>query len=901
MVMLTVGVGVMASTITWSQRPHPERQIAWRLGPQLQASGWFGAPGVMQTPDERSMGWPMGEDHPIATELIDAGVRAALPPGATSSMGLLAGVTVFGPELQVFAQAVQVDLLVPEIVAALPLVEGLLPDASEVAVSRAVADQLGVGIGDIISARMRDWNSISAEMPNLGAMTISGILAEPRWQRAEVLFGAAGPLTVPDYLVDRWVPDEASVNWFIGGDTPITWADVQALNEVGLVMFSRDVVLNPPPDSEVPLLANQPRATFGEWLDVYGMAVAVVAVMLLEVVLLIGPSFAVGARRQARSLALIAASGGTPQMLRAVVMGAGMITGALGSMLGVVLGLAVAAVMLAAMNHSSLDQFSIPWHLVALIAAAGVLLTIAAAWLPARGASRVDVVATLAGRRGDTSSRRWLTVIGAVLAVGGYTLALIGAISGWILALIAGVIAGQIGLVFACGGIVALLGRLARSLSLSWRLALRDAARNRSRTVPAVVAVLVAAAGAAAGLLYIDANEMHNYRSRGILATDGTLIITAPTWSDRSVELTSANIAEIERIVADVAPRVGELLPVSVLAPLQTGEVTTVTSLLFPPEHHGWFSGDRIIFNTIVDDGTLVDILGLPAPEAARAALAAGQVVTPAGVTFADGRVRFVIEQQVPGGASEPGLAEGVPVDDLFVTAEWVPPITIASREVALPAVEMGDARGPHIGSLPIIPPSVASELGGQVVVGALVSAEPLFLSFAEQQTLYARLTEHFGVDEWGSGLLQLRQGGDHYRGDYSALISTIIVGAAAVMALAAAWIAAALAATESRPDLTTLSAVGASPSTRKRIVAAQAGTIVVIGTVIGTASGIALGSAFVLNNRYGPEWGPVISWSVSIPWLPLAALVIGLPLIALAAAWLVTRSRETLTHRRAA
>ena len=44
--------------------------------------------------------------------------------------------------------------------------------------------------------------------------------------------------------------------------------------------------------------------------------VLIVVMALLEVVLLAGPAFAVGARRQSRTLALMAATGGTPAQSR---------------------------------------------------------------------------------------------------------------------------------------------------------------------------------------------------------------------------------------------------------------------------------------------------------------------------------------------------------------------------------------------------------------------------------------------------------------------------------------------------------------------------------------------------------------------------------------------------------
>ena len=73
--------------------------------------------------------------------------------------------------------------------------------------------------------------------------------------------------------------------------------------------------------------------------------VALIAVMaLLEVVLLAGPAFAVTARRQARTLALIAAGGGTPRQARRVILATGVVLGvgrprSLGVGLGIVAGL----------------------------------------------------------------------------------------------------------------------------------------------------------------------------------------------------------------------------------------------------------------------------------------------------------------------------------------------------------------------------------------------------------------------------------------------------------------------------------------------------------------------------------------------------------------------------------
>ncbi|QAY64647.1 hypothetical protein ET495_17200 [Xylanimonas allomyrinae] len=217
---------------------------------------------------------------------------------------------------------------------------------------------------------------------------------------------------------------------------------------------------------------------------------------------------------------------------------------------------------------------------------------------------------------------------------------------------------------------------------------------------------------------------------------------------------------------------------------------------------------------------------------------------------------------------------------------------------MTLPAVEVGDARGPVAAAMPVIPTSLVSRLGLPTQVSGLVATASTDLTQAQQNTLQARLDDGFGTDEWGTSKVTVTLGGDPV--DYGApdwLTTLLIVGAGALLALAAAWIAAALAATESRPDLATLAAVGATPRTRKRVVAAQAGTVAGIGAMLGVLSGYPLGAAFVLYERY--RWAtPRLTWALTFPWEMLLTLVVGLPLLAVAAAWLATRSRLVLTRR---
>ncbi len=88
--------------------------------------------------------------------------------------------------------------------------------------------------------------------------------------------------------------------WVVGGE-PVTWDEVLALNRLGATVVSRAVLADPPPDSELPL-----EVQWGQSLlsgPALTILVLIVVMVLIEVVLLAGPAFAVGARRQARTLA----------------------------------------------------------------------------------------------------------------------------------------------------------------------------------------------------------------------------------------------------------------------------------------------------------------------------------------------------------------------------------------------------------------------------------------------------------------------------------------------------------------------------------------------------------------------------------------------------------------------
>jgi putative ABC transport system permease protein len=107
-----------------------------------------------------------------------------------------------------------------------------------------------------------------------------------------------------------------------------------------------------------------------------------------------------------------------------------------------------------------------------------------------------------------------------------------------------------------------------------------------------------------------------------------------------------------------------------------------------------------------------------------------------------------------------------------------------------------------------------------------------------------------------------------------------VIIAGSLLFALTVTGIAVALGEAESRPDQQTLLAVGADPRLRRRITAARAGIIALLGGVLAVPAGLL------------PVWGLLITRHspLVVPGLEVLALVALLPILAIAATWILSR-----------
>ncbi len=761
------------------------------------------------------------------------------------------------------------------------VLEGETPLApGEIGLSRSQAHKLGIAIGDTVDLEV-DGATVST--------TVTALLS------ANDAYIVAAPGTVP--------LDAAKPSWFVLGDEPLTWDDVVTLNRSGLFATSRHVLENPPARDAVPYFVIE-SGWGNSSSQVAAQVGLIIALAVLEVVLLVGPAFAVGARRQSRSLALVAATGGTRRDLRRIVLANGVVIGLGASVLAVGLGILLATL---AVLWPYPDPYIVfpnlvvpPW--VAGLVLVGTLIAVLAAWIPARQAARVDVVAALAGRRSEARPRATLGIVGLVAAGLGVPLALYGGRVGSSTLSAAGSVLIVLGLVTASGLIISATGVLARRAGVATRIALRDLSRQRGRTAPAAAAILGAIAAATAGAVYMAAEAQQNSASWQAEVSEGTVKVRLTTYGKNSLS-TPETAAAVTAAIHDIDPG-ADVATLGVALPTQLPEQEDWWGL-YPVEDESqicpWYlipdpseevqaeysddprcaqdelslgrwsnstlhAGTGPVNGVLVDDGTVLSLLDDDGAALAAEALAAGRtVVLGASLLWPDGTVRLQINQA---DATEPVLAATLPG-----------------------AVVTSDLAVFHN---TIVPPSAIDQFTGVdlTVTPHVVLATPSSPWTHEQEnSLNAAV---WAIDPDMSASIEARPERD------VSLTVLALVGAASLLALGATWIASGLAAVESRADLATLSAVGAAPRVRRRVAGLQSGFLTATGVVPGIVGGLAVGWALVTASAGLGTEHPDPRWQMVVPWTVLAAAVVVLPLLAGGATALFTPAKLPLTRRAA-
>jgi putative ABC transport system permease protein len=671
--------------------------------------------------------------------------------------------------------------------------------------------------------------------------------------------------------------------WLVATPGPLTWEQVKALNTHGVTAVSRHVLANPPSSAQ-----QYPNLQIGGPGEDVGIAVLVGGLAMLEIVLLAGPAFAVGARRRRRDLALVAAAGGTPAHTRRIVLADGVVLGAFAAGAGLVFGVLAAAVCRPLfeeqVGHVRSGEFRVFPLALAAIAGLAVATGVLAALVPAWISSRQDVVSALAGRRGITRSRRRWVMIGGTLAGAGAVVAAVGALRIQPTLILAGLVVGELGLVLCTPAIVGLVARAGRLLPLAPRIALRDTSRNRTAAAPAISAVMAAVVGTLAIGMVNNATTARDELDYRTLAEPGDVSVVADIGKQARGDTSTVTSPRVLAALRDTMP-VDQVHQVS-RASCETG---CFVEVVVPPERacpylpeddptpdqqraarrddrcadagirYNYFGGfgSRSGLVLVIDEAALGPVAKVPAEDLdeVAAALRSGAVVVSSDRDVVDGRITLALR-------TGPGQSRQITAAGFVLPNPPRAPLALMSAQTAT-------ALG-----------LVASPL-------AVVATTTRMPTVEEEDRLRAALgTSAFGTVE---------------RGPYSEqLVLVVLAIVAAVITFAASAVATGLAAADGRSDLGTLAAVGASPGVRRALSLSQSAVIAGLGSVLGAATGLGASIAVLsaLNRGYAQVWPAPAPYPIEVPWFNVAIAVVVVPLIATLGAGLLTRSRLPIERR---
>ncbi|WP_426998220.1 hypothetical protein [Pseudarthrobacter sp. N5] len=913
LIMFPVAGMTGAATLFQSSQETAAERVQYQLGntqARFRALPAMNALMVQDPLTETTVASTAGDPDP---DFRAADPKDVLPSGYEVLTESSLNITAEVEEADVPLMGKAVDALNPAFVGKYTLLQGRSPAASDEAlVSTGFLARFGLQLGEKLTT-------------SAGTFTAVGTLRDAGYSDGNaILFLKPGQGNVES------TPERSGrmsgTLYYLLGPAPVTWAQVREANKVGVAVLSRNVALNPPPANLRSVDGSPPSYVPAPPLSGYLTGGLIGALALLEVGLLAGAAFAVGAKRQVRDLALLAASGADGPTVRTVVTAGGLWLGTVAVVCGAAVGNAGAAAVVIWARHQGsvrLPGFHPDTLLTATAMVMGLGACTLAALVPARQVARQAVLGALKSGRAPSDSGKWaprlgvlMLVLAVVLFAVGSGLGLVGddpdllSSRGPLLAalLIGGAVLTVAALVLLTGTVVGFLTLRTAWLPLPLRMAARDSARNRSRTVPAVAAVLAAATLASAGIVLAssqqeDAKRTHYWsalQNQGVLPlsepgplhADGTVpepkaidpgVLTMALKQESSTVAWTQVLNSHQPENCDMRPTPDRSIPAvtetsnclvyalavpegNECARTAQGRVKDITDWRCQGSMQP-YGGGQIPSLVVGGAAELRAVLGRNASPEALEVLERGGMVVSNGVFVRDGHTAVQandVRRPLSGSFN------------VFAGYE-----TVSSTE--LPAVvEAPPVPVPFYG---VISAATADRLGLRAAPRALLVQLTDFPSAAEQDKMSAALATVYRSPIYG---LHVEPGTNR---DDSWMIWSI-VGISALITLSAAGITTGLALADARSDHMTLAGVGAPPRLRKGLAGAQSFMTAALGTVLGLVAGVIPAALIVAATR--------MFSGTNVPWLQLLALLIAVPLTGAVLAWLFTRARLPMSRRSA-
>ncbi|MDO5699689.1 MAG: FtsX-like permease family protein [Dermatophilus congolensis] len=702
--------------------------------------------------------------------------------------------------------------------------------------------------------------------------------------------------------------------FLVDSSTPVTWEQVQRLNEFGLVVISRAVLDSPPwqPLGTIPGSGVDPgpSGAFDPILPT--------VLMLAVSCLIAGPAFTVMASRQRRMLALAAANGAPASQLRRTMITEAVLLGAAAVVTGVVVGVAVVAGVAAtgyAIDSSGYGPLDIPVRLVLVIAVCGLLACVIAAVIPARRLGDLEIAGVLGGDEVSPPVRRRQPLIGVVLVLIGAVASVLaaalpyGAInnSDSVFVAVVGVAGLVSGALLLVPTVLTRVGRSASRMPVPARIAARDASRLRGRATSTVAAVMAGAIALSAfGIVAASADERAR-RDYVPSAPIGAMQLR-PESDDPATDLVGAVEAAVPGVLASrMTYFFGEGLNEDGTEATGTGVVTPGCDITT----RTWV-GYQVPCTSALPNGEGLKVLAAE-PEAARDTFGLTAQATEA--LRSGGAVALATPSPVIDQTGHVSLFRGTyAFDQEAGDSAWTSAPSVLTVPAVTGDVPLIQVQGQRIGV--IVSPATAARLGTHD------AAWPVYFVSATADTTGV---DRLGLTDEQAAAVNRAVGGPFgapvergYQSQNWAVLG-IIGGLFALLTLVATVTATALAIGEARRDLASLGAVGASPGIRRRIAAWQSGGLALIGITIGLLVGAVPGVVFGLAVTATPP-GPFMRAGdrtfsevlaevganlralaegfVVVPWPLLLAALVAVPLVAAAFGALFAGRPVDMTRR---
>jgi putative ABC transport system permease protein len=576
-------------------------------------------------------------------------------------------------------------------------------------------------------------------------------------------------------------------------------------------------------------------------------------------------SFSVMAQRRLRALGMLSAIGATERNLRLVMIANGLVVGVAAAFAGAVLGFAAWFAYVPALQQATghmVDAANLPWWAFATGAVLAVATSVLASRRPAKAMAAVPVVAALSGRPAPPKAVHRSALPGVIVfAVGVACLATAGGLAGAsgngggpALHLVAGLVAVIVGIVLLAPLAISVL-RASSRLPVAIRIALRDLVRYRARSGAALAATTFAVF-LAMGICIVASVQFENVLSwTGPNLSSSQLIVYAqpPQGGPDAAPLSSAQLADVSRHVSSLAAS----LRARTAVPLESAGVTLHQA---GAQVHKDFTG-----TVYVATPQLLATYGITAGQ-----IAPGTDV----LTMRPGLARLPHMELTWGNYGVQYGPGGLGHKDRVL-----PSCTLSSDCLASPRMQTVSSL-PSGTSAPntVITQYAVSKYHLQLSLNGWLVQAPAPLTAAQINAARQFALTHGATVETESGSL----GPGEIADGATALGIVIALGVLAM--------SVGLIRSETAQDLRTLTAAGASTTTRRMITAATAAALGLLGAILGMAGAVIAGLAWArtsLSVMFG-----------DVPLTDVLILLIGLPLIAAVAGWLLAGREPPLIAR---